>query len=101
MLDPSADLPDDTFITAVRLPTRIANALTNAGLSRLVKSGNRATQHYLVFKISEAALLMAAGTVMRVDRAILGLVPVGRRKRSNRTFTFAGEQGRSRCHREV
>ena len=35
MLDPSADLPDETPITAVRLPTRISNALSNAGLRTL------------------------------------------------------------------
>ena len=35
MLDPSADLPDETPIKAVRLPTRIFNALSSAGLSTL------------------------------------------------------------------
>ena len=35
MLDPSADLPNETSITDVRLPTRIANALSNAGLRTL------------------------------------------------------------------
>ena len=35
MLDPSADLPDETPIRGVRLPTRISNALLNAGLSTL------------------------------------------------------------------
>jgi DNA-directed RNA polymerase alpha subunit len=35
MLDPSADLPDEIPIAAVRLPTRIFNALSSAGLRTL------------------------------------------------------------------
>jgi len=35
MLDLSAELPDDTPMTAVRLPTRISNALINAGVRTL------------------------------------------------------------------
>ena len=35
MLDPSADFPDETPLVTVRLPTRIFNALSNAGLRTL------------------------------------------------------------------
>lgn len=35
MLDLSPDLPDETPIGAVRMPTRIFNALSNAGLRTL------------------------------------------------------------------
>jgi DNA-directed RNA polymerase alpha subunit len=45
MLDPSADLPDETPIVAVRLPTRIFNALSSAGLRTLgeIRESNDAT----------------------------------------------------------
>ena len=35
MLDPTPELPDDTPISDVKLPTRIRNALTAAGMKTI------------------------------------------------------------------
>jgi DNA-directed RNA polymerase alpha subunit len=35
LIDPIPDLPDDTEIKGVRLPTRIRNALTEAGVKTI------------------------------------------------------------------
>lgn len=50
MLDPSADLPNEMPITDVRLPTRIANALSNGGLRTLGEVRESSDANLLTFQ---------------------------------------------------
>ena len=50
MLEPSADLPNETPLTAIRLPTRIANALSNAGLRTLGEVRETSDANLLTFQ---------------------------------------------------
>src|SRR6187397_2765379 len=72
MLDPSADLPDETPIKAVRLPhSNFQCKFKRRFAHTWLNSGVRTTQHWTWLRA------MAEGTAMKTDLARLGLVPVG------------------------
>jgi hypothetical protein len=70
LIDPTPDLPDDTEIKGVRLPTRIRNALTEAGV-KTIGELRHPTLDSSAFKVSEAVRLLsfARGSGSHLDLA--------------------------------
>ena len=91
MLDPSADLADETPLLAIRLHTRISNALSNAGCARLVTSRQSSPATLLNFQGPADGTCLAEESFMNPDRFLLGPLPVNE-ENAVRTIALAGEK---------